>query len=314
MSFLFYLVLIIALALVILWFRRRHLFTDIRDEFAAAWDDAKAEVHAHRAAADTGEPIGDEEAGEIIDWYRRQARPALILRPDPTADTSTAAARLGGDVWFADGEKWPVGADGAKLEFVAQYDLARLPPLDGFPSQGVARFFVGRNDIWGGDFDAPDRSNVRVLWHDGPQSGGRLEPPLPWGEDENSPFESVSARADGVALRPEPVDDLPDFDSWQLQERLEREAGRPGLDAVENALFDVCETRGFAHRIGGHPSFTQPDFRRPGVHDDLDVLLLGLSSDETIMWGDVGEAGFYIRRADFDRRDFTRVGFYWDCH
>ena len=50
------------------------------------------------------------------------------------------------------------------------------------------------------------------------------------------------------------------------------------------------------------------------MHDDLDVLLLGLSSDETIMWGDVGEAGFYIRRADFDRRDFTRVGFYWDCH
>ena len=314
MSIVFYLILIFVAALVILWFRRRHLFTDIRDEFAAVWEDSKADVEAHRAAREAGRPISDDEADKIVAWYRGQARPALLLRPDPDAVAATAPARLGGDVWLADGEEWPLGNDGKRLEFVAQYDLARLPPLAGFPPQGVARFFVGRDDIWGSDLDQPERSNVRVLWHDGSQSGGRTEAPLPWRDDENSPFESVSARTAGVALRPEPADDLPDYYSWQLQERLDREIGRPGLEELENELFEITETRGFAHRIGGHPTFTQYDFRKPGSYDDFDVVLLGVSSDDVIMWGDVGEAAFYIRRDDLERRDFSRVAFYWDCH
>ena len=306
--------LIPAIAVVIFILFARRAIPELKDGLRDAVRDARAEVDAHRAAKEAGQPIGDDEADEIIAWYRGLARPALILRQDADADASTAAAQLGGEVWFADGEVWPLGPDGQRLEFVARYDLARLPPLAGFPSQGVARFFVGRNDIWGVDFDAPDRSNIRVLWHDGPQAGGRYEAPLPWGEDENSPFESVSARTEGVALRPEPIDDLPDFYSWQLQERLDAQAGRPGLDEVEHRLFDLAESREFAHRIGGHPSFTQYDFRKRGEWDDLDIMLLGLSSDETIMWGDVGEAAFYIRRNDLDRRDFSRVGFYWDCH
>jgi uncharacterized protein YwqG len=309
-----YLLLVFAFAIVVLYLRRPHLFTNLRDELRAAWNDAKAEMDAGRAAGEPGEPISGDEADALIGWYRAQARPALLLRPDPGAQASTAGARLGGSVWFADGEEWPRGPSGERLEFVAQYDLSRLPALEGFPSQGVARFFVGRDDIWGSNLDSPDRSNVRVLWHNGPQSGGRLEAPLAWGEDENSPFESVSIRTDGLALRPEPINDSPDFYSWQLQERIEGYADRRGFQEVENELFELSEEREFAHRIGGHPSFTQYDWRKRGEHDDFDVVLLGLSSDDSIMWGDVGEAAFYIRRGDLDRRHFSRVAFYWDCH
>lgn len=314
MSLTFYLILVVAVALLIVFLRRRHLFTDLKDELAEVWDDARAEVDAHRAARETGTALSEEEGDEIIAWYPAQARPALLLHPDPDADAASAPARLGGGAWFADGEEWPLGPDGERLEFVAQYDFGRLPKLAGFPSQGVLRFFVGRDDIFGVNFDVPDRSSIRVLWHDGPRSGGRDKAPAPWGKDENSPFQSEAVRANGLALRPEPVDDLPDFYSWQLQERLEQLAGRPGLEAVENELFEISETRKFAHRMGGHPSFTQYDFRKRGENDDLDVVLLGLSSDEAIMWGDVGEAAFYIRHSDLERRDFSRVAFYWDCH
>lgn len=315
MSIFLYLFLAFAVALVVLYLRRPHLFTDLRDELRAAVDEARAETAARRASDGAeGEPISDEEADAIIDWYRAQTRPALLLRPDPEADASSAPARLGGKVWFAEGETWPRGPEGEPLEFVAHLDFARLPRLEGLPNEGVARFFVGRDDIWGADFDAPDKSNVRVLWHEGPQTAGRFEDPLPWGKDQNSPFESVSLRQNGLALRPEPIEDLPDFYSWQLQEQLDRYAGRPGQDELENELFDINETREFAHRIGGYPSFTQYDFRKRGEHDDLDVVLLGLSSDDAILWGDVGEAAFYIRRADLQRRDFSRVAFYWDCH
>jgi uncharacterized protein YwqG len=311
-----YLVLAFALALVVLYLRRPHLFTDLRDELRAAVDDAKAEMAARKNSAEpaAGEPISDDEADEIIGWYRAQTRPALLLEPNAEANALSAPARLGGKVWFAEGEEWPRGPDSEPLEFVAHLDFSRLPPLDGFPSEGIARFFVGRDDIWGADLDAPDKSNVRVLWHDGPATGGRLEDPLHWGKDQNSPFESVSLRENGLALRPKPIEDLPDFYSWQLQEELDRYAGRLGQDELENELFEIVETREYAHRIAGYPSFTQYDFRKRGEHDDLDVVLLGLSSDDAIMWGDVGEAAFYIRRSDLERRDFSRVAFYWDCH
>ena len=314
MSLILYLVLAFAVGVLVLYLRHPHLFTELRDEIGAVWKDAKADMNANRAGEDEGKPLSEAEADEIIAWYRGQARPALLLRPDPEVDASTTPARLGGEIWLADGEEWPLGTDGEKLEFVAQYDLSRLPALEGFPRQGVARFFIGRDDIWGINFDHPDQSNIRVLWHDGPQYGGRYEAPLPWGKDENSPFESVSVRNEGVALRPQPIDDRPDYYSWQLQEQIDRYAGRPGLDAVEDELMEINETREFAHRIGGHPSFTQYDFRKRGENDDLDILLLGLSSDKSIMWGDVGEAAFTIRCDDFERRDFSRVAFYWDCH
>lgn len=310
------LVALIAVAVVIVMVRRPHLWRDVKDEFDAAVSKAKDDVEwGKRDPRDpVGEAMTDQEAEQLVEAYYSLTRPALLLRADPGTEALQAPARLGGQVWFADDEEWPRGRDGEKLEFVAQYDLSRLPPLEGFPAEGVARFFVGRDDIWGVNFDLPDDSDVKVLWHDGPPVGGRLEKPMPWGEEEYSPFESESVRSDGLALRPEPVNDLPDYYSWQLQERIDHFAGRPGLDVVEDKLMEINETREFAHRIGGHPSFTQYDFRKRGANDDFDILLLGVSSDESIMWGDVGEAGFYIRRADLDRRDFSRVAFYWDCH
>ena len=202
-----YLILVFVLAIVVLYFRRRRLFTDLRDELAAAWNDAKAEMDERKGGSREakGEPISNEEANELIDWYRGQTRPALLLRPDTGSDASEAPARLGGKIWFADNEEWPQGPDGERLEFIAHLDFSRLPRLAGFPKTGVARFFVGRDDIWGADFNTPDRSNIRVLWHDGPQTGGRLEEPLPWGERRKLPirvrfharqWRAASARAD----------------------------------------------------------------------------------------------------------------------
>jgi uncharacterized protein YwqG len=314
MSLVLFAILVLAFAVVVMYFRRRHLFTDVKDAWNDVVAEAKADIAAQRAARDAPPPMTDEEADALVDWYRAEVRPAFLLRPDPGSDALQAAARIGGPAWLAGGESWPLDAEGKRLEFVAQYDLSRLPPLTGFPRQGVARFFVGRSDIFGVDFDAPDRSDIKILWHNGPQVGGRLEPPQELNPYDMSPFQSISIRADGIALRAEPALDRPDYYSWQLQEQIDRFAGRAGLDAVEDELMQIAEEREYAHRIGGHPSFTQYDFRKRGEMDDLDILLLGLSSDDAIMWGDVGEAGFYIRRGDFDARDFSRVAFNWDCH
>ena len=178
-----------------------------------------------------GPPLSDVESDAIVAAYRALARPALLLRPDPPAPAVTAPAQLGGMAWLADGEEWPVDAEGRRLEFVAQLDFAHLPPLSGYPDSGVMRFFVGRSDLFGADFDQPDRSDVQVLWHSGPIEGGRREPPPPRLDDDSSPFLDAAVRAHGLALSPEPVADPPDYYSWQAQALTEGMARRPGIEA-----------------------------------------------------------------------------------
>ncbi len=70
---------------------------------------------------------------------------------------------------------------------------------------------------------------------------------------------------------------------------------------------------------GGHPDFTQEDFRRED--DDLkltEVLLqLGFILDREdgveICWGDAGEACFLIAKDDLAAKRFDRVAYNWDC-
>lgn len=261
-----------------------------------------------------GPPLSDEEIAGHVAWFESLARDALILRPDPAGDPIDAAARIGGRAWLAPDETWPLDKDGAQLEFVAQVNFARLPPLAGFPSRGIARFFVGRDDLFGADFDHPDQSQARVLWHDGADVDGRLEAPARLGADDSSPFQGYAARQRGVALAAVPIRDLPDSYSWEPEARLAGSLRREGIDEVSDRFYELSEGREYGHRIGGYPVFTQSDFRKHDDHDDFDTVLLGLSSDDAIMWGDVGEAVFLIRGADLARGDLSRVAFYWDCH
>ena len=85
-----------------------------------------------------GEPVSEDEAAELVALVPLARPPGADPDPRERTRRPTPAARLGGPVWFADDEQWPTGGDGRKLEFVAQLDFARLPPLDGFPTAGVA--------------------------------------------------------------------------------------------------------------------------------------------------------------------------------
>lgn len=294
----------------------RRLWEELKDELRATTDEARTEWRRGKWEIDNPgqKAVREEEADQIIDWYRSLARPVLILRPEPRLAAPEAAAQVGGSPWLSDKESWPMDADGLRLEFVAQMDFRRLPRLAGFPETGVLRFFVGRDELFGANWDVPEQSGCRILWHPGAVEGGRLEPPTRLDSDDMSPFQSESRRADGVALAATPANDIPDHDSVQVTARLEGQSDRLGMNEVDDEIFDIAEERESGHRIGGYPMFTQPDFRRPGYYDDYDVLLLGLTSDDTIMWGDVGEAMFLMRKVDLDARDFSRVIFYWDCH
>jgi uncharacterized protein YwqG len=81
----------------------------------------------------------------------------------------------------------------------------------------------------------------------------------------------------------------------------------PGAEDVAYELMNHLDAPG--HKLGGYPTFTQTDPRG----SDRFELLLQLDSDDAMMWGDAGVAGFFIAPGDLARADFSRVMYHWDC-
>ncbi|KFN50193.1 YwqG family protein [Arenimonas composti] len=276
------------------------------------------EPEVPRSRRKPGAALAADEIAELETFRLANALPAVPLRPAPERPVSTDGCRLGGPAWLPDGENWPRDDEGWPLEFLGQLDFAGLPELADFPRQGLLQFFIGGDDLYGADFAAPGLGRARLFWRDR-IDGGRLVEPPPLVEEagnadtgvEYSPFIDHALRRRGVALVPGELelDPLPDSD-WRMQQRLQGKLHRAGIDRMLEAWRDG-QVRG--HKTGGHPAYTQADFRRKAEGDGLDVVLFGLSSDDVLMWGNCGKANFLIPRGALRRRDFSRVVFWWDC-
>lgn len=261
------------------------------------------------------------------------ALPTLVLEADATGVVEAGGTRIGGPVWLADGEEWPIGNEGRLLEFVAQLDFGAMPPLPDYPDAGLLQLFIGRDDLHGADFDAPDKGDMRLVWHPDRAMCGRMEVPprLPKYADPDddgysfTPFVDDRARDDGVALRGRALAIVPQSYSGPI-ERLCAElcidararAVEPLLDANDEDRPRDC------HHVGGHPTFVQSDYRmdiayppenrgKPSPWREYDRVLFQLTSRDGLQWGDVGEANVMIRREDLLARDFSRTIFWWDC-
>lgn len=280
------------------------------------WDEKNAAWRAAFEAENPDHPPFDEaEIGALADWVKAQALPAIRLVADPNAAVQPGGSRVGGPLWLAPGEAWPTDSAARPLDFVAQLDFSTLPPIPDYPHTGVLRFFAGRDDFLGADFDAPENGQARVEWlPDGVprEAEPKLPPPVDMDRECSALDDTVAAT--GVALSGTAFNMAMPRWNWQVVERLVGSLGRPGIDRVEAMLDAVdADDAQLAHHVGGHPVYTQQDFRQDVRYRGYDRVLLRLTSENGLMWGDVGEAVFMIARNDLVARRFDRVVFYWDC-
>lgn len=299
----------IALAGVVLW-RWRASRTHPRLDPALAEFRRKFE----QANPDTS-PLSAAEIAKLESWRASRALPALRLDPVPGGTIGQGGSRIGGPLWLPPGETWPVDANGVPLEFIAQLDFGAMPPLPGFPSEGIAQFFVERSDLFGANFDDPANTAARIIWRPVLQDAAPYRSPR-LTEQNRSPYTDFSPLTDalsehGLALTATPFDSLPETNDWHHDAHLEGQLRRQGLDSLEEHWMDQSQPP--MHQMGGHPTFTQMDFRTPDHYADYDRVLLRLTSKDGVQWGDMGEAVFMIRAADLAACDFSRVAFYWDC-
>ncbi len=260
-----------------------------------------------------GPPISDEEHAEFKDWLEQQSRAAIRLTPTSGIETGSDGSRLGGPVALAEGQTWPVSKRGAPMELLAQLDFAELPALDGFPTKGVLQFFIPQDDDMMGMGDEADEGDVAVLYRPNGAGEELVPTPLVPLEESVSPFLNQDFQRDGVALSGEAFVDPIGTENWEVDAKLDGNILRPGFDRWEKLLEVQANGKPLIHHAGGYPVFVQWDFRKPGEFDDYDTVLLRLTSDKCVQWGDVGEANFLIRGEDLAKLDFSRVIFWWDC-
>jgi len=250
-----------------------------------------------------GPPV---DLSDVRAWIAAHELDAAFASPVPAENLAPTASRLGGEAWLPDGEEWPLGRDGRPMIFVAQINFGELPPALDFPDSGLIQMFVADDDVWGLDFDNPLESDRKVFWRPAPEGRRLASPPE---APQSTPFEG---RGCGLAFRAGRMG--PGIGGASFDARFPDGWAAKNSEDVE-AVFDSQPGGDDPVFVGGHPRFTQNDVREESSLADYDRVLLQIGYvPGVIMWGDVGEATWLIRREDLLKRDFSRVLFSWDCH
>lgn len=259
-------------------------------------------------------PIGTELVNLSKECFR--------MRTTPRAKESTpiGTSKLGGLPDLPPGIEWPEWKTGY-LTFVAQVNLAEVPPTGLLPNVGILSFFYDREQsAWG--FDPNHREGFR-LWYF-PETSGLVRTVEP---------EPSSLPCAGLSF--EPFLSLPDPSARSVRELLlEIEDDEQYCDFVDKHAGPVPQ-----HQILGWPHVIQNemelecqlvtnglytgdpsgynDSRRnelePGADDWTLLFQVDSDDDAKMMWGDAGMLYVWIRRQDLETRSFDKAWTILQC-
>ena len=275
-------------------------------------------------------PEPSEKAKAIVaEVKRRTAAPCWKLTLQPEGPCGLLDSKVGGLPYWDPALPYPTDSQGNKMTLLAQLNFAQLGTEAPLPAQGLLQFFIGQDDVFGIDFDQPDRQkNFRVVYHPEPDPALTLEQiqtlklPTHVEADLCTPVireaAFIAEKTMGYmgpgdcrfeapfreAVRAVTGEDIGEKNEYQYFDRADRDY-----------FYDQLSTAG--HRLLGYPFFTQYDPREP--EGPYDTLLFQLDSDmaedrkDLVLWGDCGVGNFFINREDLLCRDFSRILYNWDC-
>lgn len=274
--------------------------------------------------------LAKQIAAEVVAAH---TEPVIRFTLDQGGEPGIFDSKVGGTPYLPRDMGWPLDSKGCQLQLLAQIDCASLENLPDFPHTGLLQFFIGLDDVFGLDFDdQASQKDFRVLYHETADPSVTAEEvlakkaaaPVPEGDLE---YYTPLGGAYGIRFAPAAVQHISDADYRAWMAFLQKWNGLHGT-AFNNQWdyyqatkisgeFPPAEGEAPWHQLGGYPYFTQED-PRPGSYEDMDVLLFQLDSDgqgksDYVLWGDCGEANFFISREALRRRDFSKVLYSWDC-
>lgn len=308
---LWFLLVLVAAALLLLWTRR----TGTHDPEGAPSDEDSADPGE-------AEPVSPAEVERFLapvrDALQASIRPVRPISLSPLPEDDLTVSKVGGRAWWPEGTPPPTIASGQPLVLLAQVNFAEVPSMPGYPGQGLLQLFMAARDeeygasvgdsAPGMDALAEQRGFRVVFWPDATVPAKAL-PITSMAQTPHSPGRPRRMR---FSVAEEPLsrfdhrfDQIFAGDCFAAAEAFAKPRGVDPHVLVD-AVWARYDSAG--HKLGGYPCFAQKDPRGAGDWE----LLLQLDSDDEMVWGENGVATFFIRPTDLARGDFSRVAFYWD--
>ncbi|MDR1415157.1 MAG: DUF1963 domain-containing protein [Odoribacteraceae bacterium] len=273
-------------------------------------------------------PAGDV-AGRIVELFEKQTSVETVRVLPSRESCAPWESKLGGVPYLPPGFAFPrerrEGREEVPLRFLAQLNFWEMPALEGFPTRGLAQFYVGNDEQYGMDYETLTAQKAfRVVFHEEVSTDAEQgeAPAMPEGEAPVAfPLEGEARLRFRLERTCMGGDDFR-FDGLLLKFYNEVTGGKlRSLDRVPEGLLDEVyeRVRCGGHRVGGYPSFSQLDPR--AYHDyarEHTALLLQLASGVEggveVSWRGGGFCHFLARPDDLAAGDFAEVAYSWDCY
>ena len=237
---------------------------------------------------------------------------ALQLTGVPEKRGATDAAeptgsRVGGLAFVTDDYPEPRDSNGGRMIFLAQLNLAKLPPLEGYPTEGLLQFFIADDDLLGLDYEklAGGSGSFVVRLIPASELGrGRLAEAS---QSEYTPVSGGYFTVNGVLYDQLPNPKDKDF---EVATGLDWYSEDPEFEVMFDYLYEFPQSVYGA----GWAMFTQEDPR--DSDSELELLFqldYEVDNGVQVMFGDGGVANFFITREDLAQRNFHNAAYNWDC-
>lgn len=289
---------------------------------------------------------------KVVDEIQEESKRPVCHLQFSQEPFSIKDSYLGGIPYLPHNGAYPVGDDGQMLWLCAQINFAQMPPMEGFPGEGILQFFLSDFDYDGGfglysEIDGTIQGPWRTFYYPTVDATVTKEEclakmPSPWEgtaelwrtpdrplkmnflpveregvNHEDYRFDSFFAAALAASL---PDVNPGDFMPYGLG------GDTPEEREVLNKIRKQIRIGGC--KIGGYPRYLQDDPRLYSKEcgkplEEWDILLFQLDDDTfTFPAGDIGDMdlnlnggtlNFLIRPEDLKNRDFSQVLAQWAC-
>jgi uncharacterized protein YwqG len=237
---------------------------------------------------------------------------------------------------------YPRDRDGVAMRLLAQLNFAEMPPLPGYPTSGILQFYISpqmtssavfgslNTDVKSAEehfLQMLNQAYFRVVYHENISTDpAQLQQNTPFLIDNEHTVLPISSEA-RLSFSPE-IGYVLDGDYRFLRflgqnpfDFYDKVAGDNSSSDFRDGLREAYFK--FAHKnplawVGGYAWFVQHDPRQMRPNEDwlllLEIRSTSASEGAEILWGDAGIGCFFIKRDDLQRRDFSKVLYYWDNH
>ncbi len=242
---------------------------------------------------------------------QQTTKPFVKITRHPDRAIGMVDSKLGGVPYLPYACNYPIDDNGCPLLFIAQINLAEVPPLEHYPTVGILQFFltsVNAQDCTVRYFPNPDPSPEEYI------SEADLLVLMEMGYPTR-PLEHQHPITRPGRLQFELKTAPPDVTDYHFERCFAND--RPLLDdATVYRAYTRYTDPARCHKLGGYGRFVQVDprsalWRDPGFIEFEPILQLTSDTENFgCCWYDCQEICFFVHPEDLKQRDFSRIRYY----